>query len=157
MIQNSCLASRQTKFKIQNKEQKIIVNKNEDYNFFWIGKNKDFLKTRIEILFNNPNLKSYIKIKVIADDQSQLDLEVLIRVEKGAKGTDTYLKMECLSLSEKAKIKIIPSLEILENEVKARHGATISNINKDYLYYLNSKGIETKLAKTMLINAFLKA
>jgi Fe-S cluster assembly scaffold protein SufB len=43
------------------------------------------------------------------------------------------------------------------NDVIANHNTTIGNINKDYLFYLNSKGIEDKQATNLIINGFIKS
>ena len=43
------------------------------------------------------------------------------------------------------------------NDVIANHNSTIGNINKDYLFYLNSKGIENDNAKKLIISGFLKS
>ena len=46
---------------------------------------------------------------------------------------------------------------INSNEVIANHNSTIGNINKDYLFYLNSKGIDNDEAKKLIILGFVKS
>ena len=59
--------------------------------------------------------------------------------------------------SENGFIKINPNMFIDSNDVIANHNSTIGNINKDYLFYLNSKGIENDNAKKLIISGFLKS
>ena len=60
-------------------------------------------------------------------------------------------------LSKDAKAKTIPSLEIKANDVKAGHSATIGKVDKDLLFYLQSRGINKKLGEKLLIRGFLEA
>ena len=61
-----------------------------------------------------------------------------------------------LLLSEMAFVKPVPILEISNNEVKCNHGTTISNINKDKLYYLISRGLFKKEAISLILISFIK-
>ena len=70
-------------------------------------------------------------------------------------GTDTYLKIDCLVVSDKAFARAIPSLEINESEVKGGHGATIGYLDPAQIYYLKSHGISSEDSERLLIDAFL--
>ena len=48
----------------------------------------------------------------------------------------------------------MPGLEILANEVKCSHGATTSKIDKQELFYLQSRGIPTKIAEKLIVMGF---
>ena len=61
-----------------------------------------------------------------------------------------------LLLSDKASAVSEPQLDINTKEIECTHGCTISNIDKDDLYYLNSKGIDNFEATEILKEAFLK-
>ena len=43
------------------------------------------------------------------------------------------------------------------NDVIANHNSTIGNIDKDYLFYLNSKGIDNETATKLIVDGFLKS
>jgi Fe-S cluster assembly protein SufD len=91
----------------------------------------------------------------VLDDEARLDLETLLIVEKGARQTNSYLKLETLLISEKAHARVVPALEIMEDDVKSGHGATVTQIDKDQLDYLRSRGLNEKQAQRLIIKGFL--
>jgi Fe-S cluster assembly protein SufD len=96
-----------------------------------------------------------VLVKGLAQDAGQLTLNGTIQIDKTGTGTDTYLKQDCLLLSKKANIKSTPALKIDTDNVKAGHGASITNINKESLFYLTSRGLSPYAARKMLINGFV--
>ena len=50
---------------------------------------------------------------------------------------------------------IIPNLQVSSNEIEVNHAATISGIDQDYLFYLNSKGISNEAAEKIIKNGYL--
>lgn len=135
----------------------ITVNNDTELNYLWIGKDNQNFKGKLNIYHNKPNLKSRIGIKVVLYDNSSFDLNGLVHISKGAIKSDTYLKAEVLILSEDANARIVPSLEILENDVKAGHSAVVRDVDKNEIYYLSSRGISEEEAKEMIVNAFLNS
>ncbi len=119
------------------------------------GNGEDNLKTKVNFVHAKPNLTSRILIKAVLKDSARFDFEGVLKILKGASNTDTYLKIDCLIVSNKAYARAIPSLEITENEVKGGHGATIGYIDQDQMYYLMSKGLSRESAEKEIVNAFL--
>ncbi len=78
----------------------------------------------------------------------------LIRIEKGAKRSDAYQANRNLLLSEKAKADSIPMLEILNNDVRCTHGATVAPVDPEHLFYLESRGIPRFQAEQMIVRGF---
>jgi Fe-S cluster assembly protein SufD len=62
-----------------------------------------------------------------------------------------------LLLSPKARVDTKPQLEITADNVKCAHGATVSQLEDDEIFYLQSRGIDTSAARSLLINAFAAA
>ena len=60
-----------------------------------------------------------------------------------------------LLLSDKAEIDIKPELEIYADDVKCGHGATVGELDKEALFYLQSRGIDQQRAQNLLIEGFL--
>jgi Fe-S cluster assembly protein SufD len=79
-----------------------------------------------------------------------------IRVAEGAQKTDAYQKNRNLLLSEKARSDAIPNLEILANDVKCSHGASVGQVGADELFYLMSRGINRTDAEQILVQAFFE-
>jgi Fe-S cluster assembly scaffold protein SufB len=48
-----------------------------------------------------------------------------------------------------------PVLDIHTKEIKCQHGCTVSNVNEDHMYYLQSKGVDRITASEMLVESFL--
>lgn len=122
----------------------------------YIGKGSSVLKTASVFNFKASQSISRIDIRAVLYDQSSFDFDGILRIEKGAIETDTYLSVKCLLIGKESKAKVVPSLEILESSVKAGHGATIGYLNPVELFYLESRGLSRDKAQSLLINAFLK-
>jgi Fe-S cluster assembly protein SufD len=59
-----------------------------------------------------------------------------------------------LLLSEEAEVDPLPVLEINQDDVKCKHGATVTEIDDDHLYYLMSRGLNQEMARQELIEGF---
>ena len=59
-------------------------------------------------------------------------------------------------LSKDARADSIPGLEILADDVRCTHGATVGAIDPDQIFYLKSRGIEEKAAKMLIIEGFFE-
>lgn len=79
-----------------------------------------------------------------------------IIVRKDAQKTDAEQTNKNLLLAQTARINTTPQLEILADDVKCRHGATIGHLDDDALFYLRSRGIDDRTARTMLMKGFLQ-
>ena len=60
-------------------------------------------------------------------------------------------------LSTDAHADAIPGLEILADDVACTHAAAIAQVDKDQLFYLNSRGLDDSVAKTLVVEGFLQA
>lgn len=97
---------------------------------------------------------SDLLIKSVLFDKSKFHYEGLIMIEKGAQKSNAYQKNQNLLMSDKAWAESKPYLEILANDVRCTHGATIGQLDKEQLYYLSTRGIADDAAKLLLIKGF---
>jgi len=134
----------------------ITIDEDCEIKGIFKGDGHSIIKGGFNIIHHNPQLKSRVHIKAVLFDHDVLDIEPKIVINKGSKGTDTYLKIEILLVGDKAQARVVPGLEIMENEVKGGHGATISRLPKDQIYYLQSRGLDLQTATKLLISAFLE-
>ncbi len=87
--------------------------------------------------------------------KSKALIKGLVRVESGAKKSDTYLTQHGMLLSKEASADTIPCLEILEEDVlRATHSASVSPIDDDQIFYLTSHGLEESDARKLIIQGF---
>ncbi len=78
----------------------------------------------------------------------------LIRVRPGASGTNAFQTNRNLVLSEGAHAESVPNLEIEENDVKCSHASAIGPVDEEQRYYLESRGIPTKVAERLIVLGF---
>lgn len=87
-------------------------------------------------------------------EQSHAVYAGTIKVDKGAQFTDAYQADRNLMLSEKAHADSIPMLEIEANEVRCTHGATLTQLDEEELFYLMSRGINEQMATNLIVDGF---
>lgn len=102
------------------------------------------------------NSCSNVDVRSVLDDKSFSSFLGNIVVDDDAIDVKAHLVNKNLLLSDKAIAITEPQLDINTKEIECTHGCTISNIDKDDLYYLNSKGIDNFEATEILKEAFLK-
>jgi len=78
----------------------------------------------------------------------------MIRVEKEAQGTDAYQENRNLLLSSQAHANSIPGLEIMANDVRCSHGATVGQVDREQLFYLMSRGLPAGDAERLIVSGF---
>jgi len=101
-----------------------------------------------------PRGKSVQLHKCIADDSAHAIFSGKIIVHAGAVGTDSAQSSRNLLLSDKARIDTQPQLEIFNDDVSCKHGATIGQIDPDALFFLKSRGLPEERARNLLTQAF---
>ncbi|MFH0898020.1 MAG: SufD family Fe-S cluster assembly protein [bacterium] len=104
-----------------------------------------------------PNTSSSVMIKGVLDNQSQLRCKSIIRVEKEAYAIQATQINKTIMLSPDARAFTAPILEILNKDVICQHGAAISKLDNNHLFYLQSKGFSQTQARDILIGSFLNS
>jgi FeS assembly protein SufB len=89
-------------------------------------------------------------------DTSRLGFEGIIKVDHGAQRTDSYLTMNTLFLSEGARASSIPGLEILADDVRCSHGATVGTVQEEQMFYLMSRGISEIETEQLIVGGFFE-
>ncbi|MGA8862999.1 MAG: Fe-S cluster assembly protein SufD [Gallionella sp.] len=110
--------------------------------------------THTRIDHASPRCKSNQLHKCIADGASHAIFSGKIMVRMGASGTDSAQSSRNLLLSGKAHIDTQPQLEIFNDDVSCKHGATIGQIDADALFFLKSRGLTEERARNLLTHAF---
>lgn len=140
---------------LEDPNQEIEITQSGDYLGVFFGQGDSEKKLKFKFIHTRPQIKSRVQVKAVLMDQSQLDIEALLVINKGAYLTDTYLKIDCLVVGDHSKARAVPGLEILEDEVKAGHGATVGRIDPEQIHYLMTRGLEKQQAEKLVIEAFL--
>jgi len=97
---------------------------------------------------------SDLLIKGCLKDRARSVYQGLIQVAEGAQRTDAYQANRNLVLSDTARADSIPGLEILANDVRCTHGATIGNVDPEQMYYLMARGLPRNEAQRLIVEGF---
>jgi Fe-S cluster assembly protein SufD len=101
-----------------------------------------------------PHCTSNQLFKGVLDDMSTGAFNGRIFVRPDAQVTLAYQRNNNILLTDDAKMDTKPQLEIYADDVKCSHGATIGQIDNDALFYLQSRGINKREARLMLMFGF---
>ena len=110
--------------------------------------------THSTIALNHPHGTTRQLHKCIVGDRAHAVFNGKVFVPKAAQLTDAGQLNRNLLLSPKARVDTKPQLEITADNVKCSHGATVSQLEADEVFYLQSRGLDADSARSLLINAF---
>ncbi|MBD2392186.1 Fe-S cluster assembly protein SufD [Aphanizomenon flos-aquae NRERC-008] len=116
--------------------------------------NNQLADTHSVLSLNHPHGISKQLHKCIISDRAHGVFNGKIFVPKSAQLTDASQLNRNLLLSSKSRIDTKPQLEITADNVKCAHGATVSQLEDDEIFYLQSRGIDENNARKLLVNAF---
>jgi len=107
-----------------------------------------------QVRFEGPEGKLDQLHKVIADGAGRSVFNGAVAVPRAAQRTDAVQLSRSLLLSDRARIDTKPQLEIVADDVKCAHGATVSRLQQEELFYLRSRGIDAARAAGLLLRGF---
>ncbi|MBA3858552.1 MAG: Fe-S cluster assembly protein SufD [Cyanobacteria bacterium PR.3.49] len=103
-----------------------------------------------------PDTTSTINFRVALKDSSSSAYLGTIRVSKEGQRTDSYQSNKNLLLGSNAHADSIPKLEILADDVKCAHGATVGPADKEQIFYLMSRGLSNLEAEELIVTGFFR-
>jgi Fe-S cluster assembly protein SufD len=103
-----------------------------------------------------PNCESDFAFKGALRDNATAVWRGMIRVEPNAQKTNAYQECRNLMLSPTAHAVPIPGLEILANDVRCTHGATVGRVDREQLFYLMSRGLTRQEAERLIVRGFFQ-
>ena len=92
--------------------------------------------------------------KAVAADRSHSIFNGAIQVPRAAQRTDASQLSRNLLLSNRARVDAKPELEIVADDVKCAHGATVSQLQQNQLFYLRSRGVAADEAAALLLKGY---
>ena len=101
-----------------------------------------------------PHLLSNELYKGIVDDSATAIFNGKIFVQPDAQKINAFQSNKNILLSDNATVNTKPQLEIYADDVKCSHGCTVGQLDEEALFYLRSRGISEKAAKSLLVHAF---
>ena len=101
-----------------------------------------------------PNTTSDFAFKGALRDNARAVWRGMIRVEEDAQKTNAYQENRNLLLSPDAHADSIPGLEIEANDVRCTHGATVSQVDRDEIFYCMARGLSRGEAERLIVRGF---
>ncbi|MCG5060458.1 MAG: Fe-S cluster assembly protein SufD [Limnoraphis sp. WC205] len=117
-------------------------------------KEEQLADTHSSTLFNHPHGIYNQLHKCILDDRARGVFNGRVVVSQAAQLTNANQLSQNLLLSSHARINTKPQLEIVADDVKCSHGATVSQLEDDEIFYLRSRGLDDRTSRHLLIDAF---
>ena len=103
-----------------------------------------------------PNTESDFAFKGALRERASAVWRGMIRVEEGAQKTNAYQENRNLLLSDTAHADSIPGLEIMANDVRCTHGATLGRVDREALFYLMARGLSRAEAERLIVRGFFQ-
>ncbi|USG63258.1 Fe-S cluster assembly protein SufD [Sneathiella marina] len=121
----------------------------------YLMRGKQHCDTTTLTLHTVPQNESAQIYKGVLDGEARGIFQGKIHIAEDAQQVAGDQLSKALLLSDRATVACKPELEIYADDVKCSHGATSGELDEDALFYLQSRGIDEKSARKMLIDAFL--
>lgn len=140
------------------KNLKINILENNDttleFNYSLYQSIKASIILDSKVLGNNN--KCSMNVYGVSDKDGAIVVDATGSVLENIKDNDLLENIRILMLNDSENV-IVPNLLVGSNEVSVNHNATISSLDTNYLYYLNSKGLSYEEAKKLIVKGFLKS
>jgi len=101
-----------------------------------------------------PDTTSNLLFKGALGGSSKSVYTGLIKVHKGARGSNAFQTNRNLKLSDDAWAESVPNLEIENNDVRCSHASTVGPVDEDQRFYLESRGVPTPVADRLIVAGF---
>jgi Fe-S cluster assembly protein SufD len=121
----------------------------------FFGKERQNYDLYDEVVHHASHTSSDMRVRGVLTDRAKAVVRGLIRIEKHAVACDGEQREDTLLLSDSCEVDPIPSLEILNNDVRCAHGSSTGQVDEDTLFYLMSRGIDRETAVREVVQGFL--
>ena len=140
-----------------NLKQNTSIDVNDDSSLVI---NTTYLATKNkEVVFNlfnkKPNSTVDINNNVVCINDSNFSMDCIGTIVKGAKLSKCHQKNHCLTIDSPKKARILPVLNIDENDVEASHSLSCGTIDDEILFYINSRGLNNSEALNLILRSYL--
>ena len=106
---------------------------------------------------NNKEHDSNVDItnNIVCLNDSDFSLDCIGTIVKGAKRSKCHQKSHCLTIDNPKKARVLPVLNIDEDDVEASHSLSSGTIDEEILFYMNSRGLDKKNALNLILKSYL--
>ena len=111
------------------------------------------------LVYNNhlsSNCSSIVGMRSILNKEVECSFQALIDIENKIKNSKAEQDCKAILLDEKSSMNAKPEMKIFNNDVVCKHGTTIGSLNKDQIFYLNSRGLSKLKAEKILLQGIIR-
>lgn len=121
----------------------------------YLGRGHQHMDHTTRVHHDHPGCKTEELFKGALDDHAHGVFQGLVHVAPGAVRTDARQRNMNLLLSDHAVADTKPELEILCDDVKCAHGATVGDLDADEIFYLRARGLDADTARRLLLAGYI--
>lgn len=136
----------------------ILLGDNSQGAFYSVALTHDYMQadTGTKMVHIGKNTKSTIISKGISTGHSKNTYRGQVKIMPSAAGARNYSQCDSMLVGSTCSATTVPYIEVKNNTAILEHEATTSRISEDQLFYLQSRGLDTEAAISMLVNGFCK-
>jgi Fe-S cluster assembly protein SufD len=110
----------------------------------------------VTVVHDSKQSAAEILLRGVVKDTARAAFAGTIKVPAGAQQVESHLASHTLTLSDQARVDVVPSLEIAANDVRVGHGAAAGKLDEEQVFYLMSRGLSREQATRLLVRGFLE-
>ena len=120
------------------------------------GNNEQSFDLNTVVNHNKESTEGKVVEKSILKDKSKSLFKGMIRINENAAHSNSFLSGRSILLDKGAKSDAIPGLEILTNDVRATHSASVAQIDEEQIFYLGTRCLSRAEAERIIVEGFLE-
>ncbi len=121
----------------------------------FLSKDGQNIENSVTVNHDQPHGQSHQKFKGLVAEGARARFFGKIRIAKNAQKVDSRQSSATLICGRRADMQTQPELEILADDVKAAHGASIGQMSAEEIFYLRSRGLDTQQAVRLIARGFM--
>lgn len=140
----------------QELRQEIILKNDSTINFFglFVVREQAKVETHLSITHEGRNAKSSTVMRGAAFEHGTLKVIGTVNIPRSGHRASAYLDERVLLMGDDARADAVPNLEILANDVQAKHAAAIGKISEEEIFYLMTRGLTELDAERLALEGF---
>ncbi|MBM2851904.1 MAG: Fe-S cluster assembly protein [Candidatus Nitrosotenuis sp.] len=120
------------------------------------GNNEQSFDLSANLIHQKPSTEGQIVQRSVLKNKSKSLFKGMIKIMENASQSKSFLSGRSILLDKDAKSDAIPGLEILTNDVKATHSASVAQIDEEQIFYLGTRCLDRSDAEKIIVEGFLE-
>jgi Fe-S cluster assembly protein SufB/Fe-S cluster assembly protein SufD len=120
------------------------------------GNNEQSFDLSANLIHQKPSTEGQVVQRSVLKNKSKSLFKGMIKILENASKSKSFLSGRSILLDKDAKSDSIPGLEILTNDVKATHSASVAQIDEEQIFYLGTRCLDRSDAEKIIVEGFLE-